>query len=294
MDAPPADLRHALAVEPVRARPGLYRGQLDAGWSFLLPSGGVLTSVALAAMRDTLSATGLVPSSATATFCSAVQEGPLEIEVVTLRVGRTAAQLRAHVRSLSEAASPGDAGLEVSATFVLPRAVPEVEATTWLPYPDELPPPEACTAHDQNLGGEAQPPPFYRNLVVRQALGDVWWSRTWASAAPRVARYYDYRVPPLRDGGLDPLALPPIADTMASAVHQGVGSKRPPMIFPSLDLTLHFVATDGLGAGPVLVDAYGTAIFGGTASARANLWQGRRLVMVATQTMTLRTLKVGR
>jgi hypothetical protein len=108
-----------------------------------------------------------------------------------------------------------------------------------------------------------------------------------------VARYYDYLVPPLIDGALDVLALPPIADTMASAVHQGVGSKNPPMMFPSLDLTLHFVAAGGLTTEPILVDARGGAVFAGSATASANLWQGRRLVMVATQTMTLRTRRAS-
>ena len=42
-DHPPADLRDALALDPVMARPGLYRGELDRSWSFLYPSGGVLT-----------------------------------------------------------------------------------------------------------------------------------------------------------------------------------------------------------------------------------------------------------
>lgn len=293
MDVPPADLRHALDVESVRGRPGLFRGHLDGAWSFRHPSGGVLTSVALAAMRKALGRDELMPASATATFCSAVPEGRLEVEVVILRAGRTAAQVRAQVRSVSNEGQPGEVGFEVGATFVLPRELAEAETTSWLPYPDELPPRESCPTHDPSLDGVA-PPPFYRNLVVHRALGDVWWSKTWAPAHPRVARYYEYRVPPLLGGALDPLALPPIADTMASAVHQGVGSKQPPMIFPSLDLTLHFVATDGLTTEPVLVDARGTAIFGGTASASANLWQGRRLVMVATQTMTLRTLKATR
>lgn len=299
MDAPPADLRHALAVASVRARPGFFRAHLDGTWSFRHPSGGVLTSVALAAMRAALGRDELVPASATATFCSAIPEGPVDVGVTILRAGRTAAQVRAHLRSVAETSAgaaepaPDEAGLEVLATFVLPRELAEAEAVCWVPYPDELPAWESCPAHAPSLDGVV-PPPFYRNLVVRRVLGNVWWSKSWAPAEPRVARYYEYRVPPLVGGALDPLALPPIADTMATAVHQGVGSRQPPMIFPSLDLTLHFVAPTGLTTEPVLVDARGTAIFGGTASASANLWQGRRLVMVATQTMTLRTLKATR
>lgn len=288
----PSDLRQALAVAPVNTRPGLYRATLDGAWSFLLPSGGVLMSVALAAMRQALGRPELVPASATATFCSAVAEGPLEVEILVLRVGRTAAQLRAHVRSLSNEAAPGDVGLEVTATFVQPRDLVEAPSMTWLPYPDDLPEADTCPAYDEV--GATSGMPFYRNLVVRRAFGDVWWSKTWGPETPRVARYYDYRIPPfMADGWLDPLALPPIADTMAAAVHQGVGSKRPPLLFPSLDLTVHFVAPLSLTQAPVLVDTHGGAVFAGTATASAHLWQDRRLVMVATQTMTLRTLKAG-
>ncbi len=303
----PADLRDALALTPVTERPGLYRGGLDHSWSFVLPSGGVLTSLALAAMRLELTRRGvsdLVPVAATATFCSAIAEGPLDIEVVVLRAGRTASQLRAHLRPRGQLAAPGDVGLEVTATFVLPRELEGVTDTDFIPFPKDVPPPEACETYDPAKSGVV-PPNFYKNLIVQKALGDVWWSKTWAPGEARVARYYRYHIAPaLPDGSLDPLALPPIADTMASAVHQAVGSKKPPMLFPSLDLTLHFVAPlagradhpdhpdlPDLPTQPILVDARATAIFSSSASASANVWQGKRLLMTATQTMTLRYFK---
>ncbi len=89
----PADLRHALALTPVLSRPGLYRGELDRSWSFIFPSGGVLMSLALAAMRMEIARLGhgdLVPAGATATFCSAIAEGALDVEVTVLRAGKTA------------------------------------------------------------------------------------------------------------------------------------------------------------------------------------------------------------
>ena len=283
------DLLQDIHVTPVPSRPGVFRATLDHAWSFLMPSGGVLTSVALGAMRRTLAdIPARVPVAATATFCSAVAEGPLEVEVQTLRAGKTAHQLRAHVRPL--AGGPGDVGLEVTATFADPTtATPEVKA--FITAPSDLPRPDACPP----FAGRT-PPPFYRNLEVRRAHGDVWWAPQW-EPDPRTARWFRYLVPPrAADGMLDVLAIPPIADTMASAVHQAFGSPapgEPSRILPSLDLTLHFVTPIATPAdGWILVDSHAHAAFAGQASARAEVWDADgRLLALATQTMTIRTLK---
>jgi hypothetical protein len=290
----PADLRHALALTPVAARPGLYRGELDRSWSFLVPSGGVLMSLALAAMRLELHHLGhddLLPASATATFCSSIAEGALDVEVTVLRTGRTASQLRANVRPRGRDAAPGDVGLEVTATWVLPRRDVGFASRAFGP-PPEVPLPADAEIYDPSVTGLTLPP-FYRNLEVRRGLGDVWWAKSWGPGAPHVARWYRYLVPPsLPGGGLDPLALPPIADTMASAVHQALGSQNPPLLFPSLDLTVHFTAPDrGAADRHILIDSHATALFEGTASARTEVWQDGVLLATATQTMTLRSFK---
>lgn len=292
-DHVPADLRDALSLDPVMARPGLYRGELDRSWSFLYPSGGVLMSLGLAAMRmelGRLGATSLLPAGATATFCSAIAEGALDVEVIVLRMGKTAAQLRASVRPRGQSAAPGDVGLDVVATFALPRPEPALPSRAFVA------PPPFSLADAQIYDASASwitPPRFYRNFEVRKSLGDVWWAKTWTPAEGRVARWYRYLVPPTTgEGHLDPLALPPIADTMASSVHQALGSQDPPLLFPSLDLTVHFTApTAGDSEAPILVDSHATSLFDGTASARAEVWQAGRLLATATQTMTLRTLR---
>ncbi len=288
---PPADLLADIASTPVQARPGVYRAALDRSWSFILPSGGVLMSVALGAMKQALGAQGAtrVPIAATATFCSAVAEGPLEIEVVTLRAGKSAHQLRAHVRPM--AGGPNDTGLEVTATWADPTQSPvgpdvvQLEAA-----PTDLPRPDDCTPYSNRT-----PPPFYDNLEVRKAHGDVWWTPDWSGGDARTARWFRYLVPPAASAGttLDPLALPPIADTMASSVHQALGPRTPPLILPSLDLTVHFVVPIASRAdGWFLVDSRGHAAFSGQASARASVWdEAGRLVALATQTMTIRTVK---
>lgn len=292
LERPPADLLASIASTPVPARPNVYRAALDRSWSFIIPSGGVLTSVALGAMRQALGERGarLVPVAATATFCSAVAEGPLEVEVVTLRAGKTAHQLRAHVRPM--AGGPSDIGLEVTATFADPAgSTAGRETELFLPFPSDLPAPADCPSF-----AAASPPPFYRNLEVRKALGDVWWSSTWQGGEARTARWFRYLVPPsAADGALDVLGVAPIADTMASAIHQAMGPQVPGLLLPSLDLTLHFVSPIRSRAdGFFLVHSVGHAIFAGQASARAEVWdEERRLVALATQTMTVRTRKAA-
>lgn len=290
----PADLRHALALSPVLSRPGLYRGELDRSWSFIIPSGGVLTSLALAAMRMELVRLGagdLIPAGATATFCSAIAEGALDVEVTVLRAGKTATQMRANLRPRGQSAAPGDVGLEVTATWVQARHDETIASRAFV-SPPNLPLPEESEVYDPAATG-ITPPQFYRNLEVRRGVGDVWWAKTWEPGTSRVARWYRYLVPPaLPDGRLDPLALPPIADTMASSVHQALGSRNPPLLFPSLDLTVHFTAPMlGIADAPILVDSHATSIFEGTATARAEVWQQGVLLATATQTMTLRTIK---
>ncbi len=298
----PADLRATLALTPVLERPGCYRAQLTRAWSFLFPSGGVLMSLALQAMRDTLAQRRpaglptLVPVSATATFCSAIAEGPLDLEVQVLRSGRTATQLRAHIRPLGAAAAPGDVGVEVAAVFGAAEGPALAQPACYLPRPPIFPAPADCKAYDA-VAQRVTPPPFYRNLEIRMVHGDVWWTADWPPGDPHTARYFRYLVPPAAaDGTLDPLALPPIADTMASAVHQVLGRTNPPLIFPSLDLTVHFVNPIATPADAfLLVDANAHALWPGVASASATVWDDAgRLLCFATQTMSVREARAPR
>jgi len=295
MTAPrqPADLLQSIASTPVTARPGIFRASLDNAWSFINPSGGVLMSVALDAMQQVATQPGeprRVPVSATATFCSAIAEGPLEVTVVTLRAGKSAQQLRAHVRPM--AGGPSDIGLEVTATFADASASPiGADIHTFVTMPD-VPSPDASARYEAK-----SPPPFYRNLDVRNAYGDVWWTADWKKGPARTARWFRYLVPPTgADGAIDVLAIPPIADTMASAVHQALGPQQTMLLLPSLDLTIHFVSPMKSDAsGWFLVDSHGHAAFSGQASARAEVWDAEgRLVALATQTMTIRGRRVPR
>jgi acyl-CoA thioesterase len=97
-----------------------------------------------------------------------------------------------------------------------------------------------------------------------------------------------YLVPQaLPDGTLDPLAIPPVADTMPPAIHQGLGPRGPRYHAPSLDLTVHFL--DPTASAWLLINAYARRARVGYATAEAEIWgEDGRLVAYTTQTMMLR------
>ena len=76
-------------------------------------------------------------------------------------------------------------------------------------------------------------------MQVGLALGaPLWQDAGWQGGEARFACWYRYRVPQKDAGGLlDPLAIPPIADTMPSALANKLGPDQP-FFAPSLDLTL--------------------------------------------------------
>jgi acyl-CoA thioesterase len=238
----PADLARDTAVHPLGG--GRYHANLPSHWDFFAPSGGVLMTIALRAMQQ--ESPSFRPMAATTTFVSAVPAGDLTIEVVRLREGNVATQLRATLRHVGSS----DVGLEVTATFVKDREGPEVhrrtlptDARAWDDAPPLFPP------------GSKAKLSFFRQVEGRIAIGaPVFTSAAFPPSEPRYARWFRYLVPqrspdprhtsdPLPTGDLfDPLALPPLVDTMPAALVMALGSDHPPIFMPSLDLTVHFLA----------------------------------------------------
>src|SRR5262245_38902624 len=213
----PSDLAAATAVHKLERAPGWYVADLSDDWNYITPSGGVLMTVAMRAMSAELGDASMRPVSANTHFCSPVPAGPLEIRVEVLRHGSAAAQVRAQ---LSSTTMPGP-GLEVSATFGRDRdSIDLIDAA-----PPAVPPPDQA-APMLRIGGidPSQRPAFFSNFDTRLALGNPWWTDGWAPGQARIARWFRYLVPQrLADGRLDPLALPPIADTMPPALSQKLG-----------------------------------------------------------------------
>ena len=110
----------------------------------------------------------------------------------------------------------------------------------------------------------------------------------WTPGPARIGRWFRYRVPPLlADGRFDPLAIPPIADTMPPALMQTLGPDGPPFHAPSLDLTIHFL--EDTTAEWILTWVHVRRARGGYATADCEIWDDAgHLIAFATQTMMLR------
>jgi acyl-CoA thioesterase len=271
------DLRLDTAVTRLAAAPGWYTAMLPPAWNFRTPSGGTLMTVAMRAMQAELG-DEFRPVSANTHFCSPVPAGPLEVRVEVLRKGNVAAQVRA---ALSSTTMPGP-GLEVSATFGRVRAGVEVMDADF--------PTVRMPADSQPIvpGERDFKPSFLANFDTRLALGAAWWTREWDAGPARMGRWFRYRVPQtLPDGRFDPLALPPIADTMPPALSQRLGPDAEPFHAPSLDLTLPFL--EDTTAEWLLTFVHVRRARAGYATADCEIWDDRRrLVAFATQMMMLR------
>lgn len=277
----PADLARDTAVTRGPSREGATRYVLDLPphWNYFMPSGGALMTAAMRAIAAEIDDRELKPLSATAIFCAPVPAGPLVVDVVILRRGGLATQARA---ALSAADGPFP-GLEVVATFGRERPGPElglVQAPA-LPGPGDLSP------IDNDDTGPV--PPFFRNYECRRALGEPWWiADRWTPGLDRSAYWYRYRIPQTSpDGQLDPLALPPIVDTMPPAMFQIGGPSLAGYLAPSLDLTVHWL--EDTTSAWLLTHAHCRRARAGYATGEIEIWDDRgRLIAWGNQRMVLR------
>lgn len=286
-DPAPSDLSVDTAVERVDKAPGRYVARLSDQWNYLLPSGGVLLTTGLRAIEAELRRSDLHVLSATAMFCSPVPHGLLDAHVTVLRSGENAAQARATLTSRAE----GAPGVEIMATFVKGRAGPD---TTGVAMPDVKRPLECPVVGSRRADLDAHPlrkrATFYRQVDVTQAIGEP-FEGDWSQGPAHIAFWHRYRVPQRRvDGTFDPMALPPIADTLPGSLVRKVGPGHPPFIAPSLDLTVFFLApTRGEW---ILVESFCERSREGWANCSGNLWDEEgQLVARVAQTMTLRWMK---
>lgn len=274
----------ARSIAPTRTGEGAYRFEVSPAWSFRKTSGGVLVSCALAAAREALGevAPELELLSATAAFIEPLDAGVLEAEVEILRRGRSAAQVRARLFA------KGSAGLEALATFARER--PETGFDVLIAEPPAATP----VADALDIGADDHPnnwhvrTPFFQNFDTRLAIGTPFWrDRSGVGIYREVGRWFRYKEPPVRGEAIDPLALPPIADTMPAALWQFLGPGRP-FYAPSLDLTVHFLEPAPVGW--LLSKSYVRWAGRGYATGEAEIWtEEGRLVGFATQMMMIAT-----
>ncbi len=211
-----AALDRATAMER-RADGGGFAADIDPGWFVQNgPNGGYVAALLLRALIETVDDATKPPRSLTVHFLQPAVAGPAELDVEVLRAGRSLTFLAVRLRQGDRLVANGAAAFGVGRSDlefqdVLP---PEV------PSPDALPVPET--------GGATMPPIAhqfdYRPITDATLFGggqsDYWsWLR-------------------LSDGrGIDALALAAYVDALVPAMFLRVST---PMLFPTVDITVHF------------------------------------------------------
>ena len=274
-------LRDTSAI-PDPVRPGRYHLELSANWVVAeVPQGGVVAAVAARAMAASLDRPDQDLRSISVVFAGLVRPGPVEVEVTALRRGRSLSQMSATVRNVG-----AEAGLTSLAVFGATR--PGFEFTD-VRYPG-VDPPEACRSFRDPLpDGVTQSrvteSPFWTRVEGRPAVGHAPWER-WLPTTSETIAWYRFDDPPVRpEGGLDPLALVTLCDTMPGSVGERMGGTDVEWFGPSADLTVHVV---GVASGEWLL-ARGRARHAGEgyASIELELWDGERQALVAYGTQQM-------
>lgn len=196
-------------------KPGIYRGELTERWNIgTVPNGGYVMCVALAAIRQAVSAPD--PLTATAHFLRASAPGPVEVHVEVIKRGRLYSTVSARL------VQNGRENVRLLATY---GDLAGGDAPTHVfAAPPEL------SAREQLTGGRpAGAPEFTRRVEMRfaertfsaVAAGEMPETRGWM-------RFADGRRP-------DVHALPLIADSFPPAAFRVL----PPGWMPTLELTVH-------------------------------------------------------
>jgi len=282
-----ADLAHDTAVRADPSTPGRYHVMLPSHWDYILPSGGVAMTAALRAAEAHLAEPPMRLASATTVFTTPIQPGELVADVHVIRRGRSAAQVRVALAH-AKAGANDDSGMELIATFLRERRGPDVIASAPPAWAAKLA--DAQPVEDAQSNNPHARFPFFHQLDCKLASGEAFWRPGFAAGPAKFARWFRYRTPQRdAEGRLDRLALPPMIDTMPTALHRAIGPGTFRFFAPSLDLTVYTV--DDTRRDWLLVATTLKRARAGWAVADAEVWDDEgRFVAYGTQAMYLQTL----
>jgi acyl-CoA thioesterase len=281
-----ADLTVDTAVTADPEVAGRYHMTLPDHWDYLLPSGGVVMTCALRAAEAHIGDRELRLASATTIFASPMHPGPLVADVHVIRRGNSAVQIRVMLRHTQE--KNGEPGLELLATFMRDRKGPDVIG---VPFPTTVKPlAEAVSIEDGAANNPHTRFRFYHQLECLLADGEPFWHPSFVQGPARYARWFRYKTFPRdAEGRLDRLAIPPLIDTMPTALHRAIGPGAYRFYAPSLDLTVYTV--DDTRREWLLVSVIMRRAKGGWAVADAEVWDDEgRFLAYGAQAMYLHTL----
>jgi acyl-CoA thioesterase len=237
----------ALDTKAVAEGNGRYSITMPGHWDYLLPSGGVIMTATLRAAEAEIADPRYRFGSATSIFASPMNPGKLVADVHVIRRGKSAVQCRVtmkHAEHPKDADADENAGLETIATFIRDRKGPDVIGTT-MPKVRALA--DSIRVEDDSPSNPHARFRFYHQLECRIADGEKFWTANdgtppFTAGPARYARWFRYRQPQRdADGQLDRLALPPIIDTMPTALHRAIGPGDYRFYAPSLDLTTYVI-----------------------------------------------------
>lgn len=280
-----ADLAADTAVTPDASVAGRFHLNLPGNWDYLLPSGGVVMTCALRAAEAHIADPALRLASATTIFASPIHPGRLVADVHVIRRGGSTIQLRVVVTHAQEKA--GEPGLELVATFARDRKGPDVIGVA-MPHVKSL-----AESVDVDDGAPNNPHTrfrFYHGLECKLADGEPFWQPSFREGPARYARWFRYRVPQRdAEGRFDRLALPPLIDTMPTALHRAIGPGGYRFYAPSLDLTVYTI--DDTTREWVLIATTVRRAKGGCAIGDCEVWDDEgRFLAYGTQAMYLHSL----
>jgi len=282
-----ADLAADTAVRADPKTPGRFHVTLPEHWDYLLPSGGVVMTCAMRVAEAAVADSQMRLASATTIFATPIRPGKLVAEAFIIRRGKSAIQMRVALRHAEAPADDENVGLEMLVTFLRDRKGPDVRGVA---FPDVRALADALPVEDDRPNNPHTRFRFYHQLECRIADGEKFWDPDWSAGPARYARWLRYKRPQ-RDpqGRFDRLALPPLIDTMPTALHRAIGPGAYRFYAPSLDLTTYFV--DDTEREWLLVDATLRRARMGWAIADVEVWDDeRRLIAYGSQAMYLHQL----
>lgn len=144
--------------------PGSWKAEIPPGWDiFGVTNGGFLMSIATRAMESEADGRDLM--SATGTFLNPAHPGPVEVDVSTLKAGRSLSTLRARV-------SRNERPLVAVHAVFAERDRPAPKEDMVRGEPPELPPPEDCVPMEPSTDSPL-PPPFAGKVEIRSHPADI-------------------------------------------------------------------------------------------------------------------------
>ena len=274
-------------TRPDRCADGRYTVTLPDHWDYLLPSGGVAMTCAMRVAEAALGDPLMRLASATTIFATPIHPGKLVAEAFIIRKGKSAVQMRVALRHAEAPVDDENVGLEMILTFLRDRKGPDVLGVG---FPQVRSLADSPPAEDERTNNPHTRFRFYHQLECRIADGEKFWAPDWTAGPARYARWLRYKTPQRdAEGRLDRLALPPLIDTMPTALHRAIGPSPYRFYAPSLDLTTYFV--DDTTREWVLVDVTLRRARMGWAIADVNVWDDeRRFLAYGSQAMYLHHL----